>query len=122
MSKFGKIVAVIALAPLAVLALFWFDPVTTCAYPVCPFHQLTGLWCPGCGTTRALHQLLHGNVAMAFRLNSLAMLMLPLAGYLAVRGDASTLKPTWIWALLGVLVAFGVCRNIPTYPFTLLAP
>jgi hypothetical protein len=86
------------------------------------FHDLTGLWCPGCGTARALHQLLHGNVAAAFRFNALSMAMLPVAGYLVVRGDASTLKPRWIWALLAAIVAFGVLRNIPIYPFTLLAP
>jgi hypothetical protein len=103
-------------------ALFALDPGRVRILPVCPFHQLTGLWCPGCGTTRALHQVLHGNLAAAIRLNPLAMLMLPLVGYLVARGDASTLKPTWIWALLGVVVAFGVFRNIPTYPFTLLAP
>jgi len=50
------------------------------------------------------------------------MAMLPVAGYLVVRGDASTLKPRWIWALLAAIVAFGVLRNIPIYPFTLLAP
>ncbi len=106
----------------AATVLFAFDPVRVTVFPVCPFHQWTGLWCPGCGTTRALHQLLHGNVAAAFRFNALSMAMLPVAGYLIVRGDASTLKPTWIWALLVVIVAFGVLRNIPAYPFTLLAP
>jgi hypothetical protein len=103
-------------------ALFAFDPARASIYPVCMFHQMTGLWCPGCGTTRALHQLLHGNVAAAFRFNALSMALLPVAGYLMVRGDASRLKPTWIWLLLVVIVAFGVMRNIPVYPFTLLAP
>ncbi|HVM62301.1 MAG TPA: DUF2752 domain-containing protein [Verrucomicrobiae bacterium] len=102
--------------------LFAFDPVRASIYPACVFHRLTGLWCPGCGTTRALHQLLHGNVAAAFHFNALSMVILPVAGYLIVRGDVSTLKPKWIWALLAVIVAFGVLRNIPVYPFTLLAP
>lgn len=106
----------------AAAALFAFDPERVRIYPVCAFHQWTGLWCPGCGTTRALHQLLHGNVSAAFRFNALSMSMLPVAGYLIVRGDVSTLKPTWIWVLLAVVVAFGVLRNIPAYPFTLLAP
>jgi hypothetical protein len=103
-------------------ALFAFDPVRASVFPVCPFHQFTGLWCPGCGTTRALHQLLHGNLAAAFRFNALSMAMLPVAGYLIVRGDASTVKPGWIWLLLVTIVAFGVLRNIPVYPFSLLAP
>jgi hypothetical protein len=103
-------------------AVFAFDPERVRVYPVCPFHQMTGLWCPGCGTTRALHQLLHGNLAAAFRFNLLSMTLLPVAGYLVARGDATTLKPAWIWALLVVIVAFGVLRNIPAHPFTLLAP
>jgi hypothetical protein len=103
-------------------ALFAFDPGRLRILPVCPFHQVTGLWCPGCGTTRALHQLLHGNLTTAFRLNPLAILILPLVGYLVVRDDATGVKPAWIWVLLGTVVAFGVFRNIPVYPFTLLAP
>jgi hypothetical protein len=103
-------------------AVFAFDPERVHVFPVCPFHQMTGLWCPGCGTTRALHQLLHGNLAAAFRFNLLSMTLMPVAGYLVVRGDASALKPGWIWLLLVVIVAFGVLRNIPAYPFTLLAP
>ncbi|HTS19695.1 MAG TPA: DUF2752 domain-containing protein [Verrucomicrobiae bacterium] len=107
---------------LVAAVLFAFDPTRVNIYPVCAFHQLTGLWCPGCGTTRALHQLLHGNVVAAFHFNALSMAMLPVAGYLIVRGDVTTLKPGWIWVLLAVIVAFGVLRNIPVYPCTLLAP
>jgi hypothetical protein len=103
-------------------ALFAFDPARVSIFPPCVFHRLTGLWCPGCGTTRALHQLVHGNLTAAFHLNPLAISMLPVAGYLVARGDSRALKPVWIWALLGVIVAFGVLRNIPAYPFTLLAP
>ncbi len=115
-------VAVLAAAAGVGVVLFFFDPATTMLYPRCLFHEMTGLWCPGCGTTRALHLLLHGNLAAAFRFNALSMSMVPVAGYLIVRGDASTLKPAWIWLLLVVIVAFGVLRNIPAYPFTLLAP
>ena len=40
---------------------FFFNPSTHGFYPVCLFHSLTGLNCPGCGMTRALYALLHGN-------------------------------------------------------------
>jgi len=106
----------------AAAAVFAFDPARVGIFPTCPLHQMTGLWCPGCGSTRAFHQLLHGNLIAAFRFNPLAILMLPLAGYLVIRGDVSTLKPAGIWALLIAIVMFGVLRNIPVYPFTLLAP
>jgi hypothetical protein len=121
MTKIANSVMV-ATASLAVLALFWFNPTTAGFYPRCYFHELTGWYCPVCGTTRALHQLLHGNVAGAFRLNPLAISLLPLVGYFAVRGHRGTVKPIWIWMLVGVIIVFGVVRNIPAYPFTLLAP
>lgn len=103
-------------------AVFAFNPQQVSVFPPCLFHRLTGLWCPGCGTTRALHQLLHGNLTAAFRFNPLAISLLPLVGYLIVRGDVGVVKPGWIWMLLGVAITFGVLRNISAYPFALLAP
>jgi hypothetical protein len=102
--------------------LFFIDPMRMGIFPPCPLHRYTGLWCPGCGATRALHQLVHGHLAEAFRFNPLAILALPWVGYLALRNDHPLLKPSWQWALLGVVVVFGVLRNIPVHPFTLLAP
>jgi len=117
-----KAVIITALVISAGAILFVIDPMRMGIFPPCPFHRYTGLWCPGCGTTRALHQLLHGNLAAAFRCNPLAILALPWVGYLAVRDDHPLLKPGWQWVLLGAVVVFGVLRNIPVYPFTLLAP
>ena len=50
---------------------FFFNPSTHGFYPVCMFHALTGLNCPGCGTTRALYALLHGNLLLALKDNAL---------------------------------------------------
>ncbi len=50
---------------------FFFNPSTHGFYPVCLFHVLTGLNCPGCGMTRALHALLHGNFLLALKDNAL---------------------------------------------------
>lgn len=63
--------ALIILVLLAVLAFSWaFDPVDGPAfYPQCPVKWLTGLDCPGCGSARALHALLHGELGAAFRFN-----------------------------------------------------
>ena len=47
------------------LVLFCFDPRQYHFYPVCFFHQTTGLLCPGCGALRAGHQLLHGHLVSA---------------------------------------------------------
>jgi hypothetical protein len=38
-------------------------------FPRCPFLSLTGFQCPGCGSQRAIHALLHGHILYAFRMN-----------------------------------------------------
>ena len=48
------------------------DPNSTASwYPQCPFKALTGLDCPGCGVTRALHALLTGHPLRALDHNAL---------------------------------------------------
>jgi hypothetical protein len=118
--------------------LFLFNPASSGFYPPCPFHKLTGLYCPGCGSLRASHQLLHGNLFSALDLNPLMVLSLPFLGYslisysmmnsgrLACRAGRRFpqifLPPILIWMILGVILAFWVLRNIPAYPFSVLAP
>lgn len=125
-----------AAVPLSVLAggvvLRVFDPATSAFFPPCPFHYLTGLYCPGCGSLRAIHQLLHGNLQAAWAMNPLAVLLLPFVGYglaaeafVQIRGRRLTrwiLPGFWIQVLCGIIVVFGVIRNLPLYPFNLLAP
>lgn len=110
-------------------ALFWLDPATAGVFPPCPFRALTGLRCPGCGTLRALHQLLHGELVAALRLNPLMVIsIVPLAlwlvafylfpGYLAAMQERLGAGP--VWAVLIVVLVFWIFRNIPCYPFCLL--
>jgi hypothetical protein len=111
---------------------FAADPAASRWYPHCPFHLLTGYACPGCGALRALHQLLHGHLRAAARLNALALVVGPyLAFELAVSGvQAATgrsgraphLPAAWLRALVVLTLAFGVLRNLPFAPFTLLRP
>lgn len=35
-------------------------------FPPCPFHRLTGYYCPGCGGTRAVRALFRGHLAASF--------------------------------------------------------
>jgi len=60
----------ICMAALAAF-LYWFDPAETPLYPPCLVRLYTGLSCPGCGATRALHALLHLRLDEAWRLNPL---------------------------------------------------
>jgi len=50
-----------------------YDPAEAHFFPQCPLHALTGLYCPGCGTTRVFHHLLHGDPAGAFAMNPLML-------------------------------------------------
>ena len=100
--------------------------------PGCMFLRLTGLYCPGCGTGRAIRELASGDVAGALRMNAFTLLALP-AIVLALGRDALTglglARPgrgsaTVLWpiAIAAIVVAFWVLRNVPIWPFELLAP
>ena len=107
--------AIVAAVAVVSAILFFVDPTDSSVYPMCLFHSLTGLHCPGCGTLRALHQLLHMNLADAFL--SRAMV--------GIRGKSLPrvfVPAGWIWALLVIIIAFWFLRNVPLYPFSLLAP
>lgn len=108
---------------LAVAGLIYtFDPARTTGYPLCLFHRFTGLHCPGCGMLRALHHLAHGRVLTALGYNPLLVLGLfagpPILWWYRTR----PLPPALIWIALAAVVLFGVARNLPWWPFTLLAP
>jgi len=63
----------------AAIVLFFFDPATYGFYPPCVFRTIFGAACPGCGSLRAMHQLLRGNFAAAWALNPMLMIAGPLA-------------------------------------------
>ena len=111
--------------------LFVLNPEEGSFYPPCPFHRLTGLYCPGCGSLRAVNQMLHGNLAAAFGLNPLMVLSLPFLGYCLIsprvhavtkRAPAGFIPAFWIWLILLVIILYWVLRNLPFYPFNFLAP
>ncbi|MEE1348254.1 MAG: DUF2752 domain-containing protein, partial [Bacteroidales bacterium] len=54
-----------------------FDPARSGLFPHCPFLMMTGFKCPGCGSQRAIHSLLHLDFATAFRYNAMLVLSLP---------------------------------------------
>jgi hypothetical protein len=116
----------------AAALLYWVPPAEHSGYPTCPFHDLTGLHCPGCGTLRCLHALLHGNLPQALAYNVLTVLALPflLAWYarlgLAAWRDrppkARRVPARWVRVLFAVILAYWVLRNLPWFPFDQLAP
>lgn len=106
---------------LAVGLLHVRDPGEPGSYLSCPFLGLTGLACPGCGGLRAVHALTGGDLALAWELNPLAVVLVPLvvAAWAAWLTAALCRRPAWqpgtaaILGLAVVLVAFWVLRNIP---------
>jgi Protein of unknown function (DUF2752) len=97
--------------------LYTFPPVMTAFYPQCVFKQVTGLDCPGCGTTRALHALLHGSVVEAFHFNPMLFVMMFVGGFAVpsvMRGETPRfLYARWFgWGSFFVLIGWWVLRNI----------
>ncbi len=101
--------------------------------PGCLFKQFTGLDCPGCGMTRAAHATFHGKLGEAFRFNPVGMILLPLAlagvgieliGW--IRGKPLPFRLSvgvmGNWIIVWLVISFWVLRNLPWWPFTLLAP
>lgn len=54
-----------------------YDPANNNIFPKCPINYFTGYKCPGCGSQRALHELLNGNLKNAFYQNQLLVLSIP---------------------------------------------
>lgn len=97
----------------------------------CPFHTITGFYCPGCGITRCIISLLHFDFYRAFRYNPLVFILLPFIGlyilyklyiWIFEKEDKVTEKlvgyPMYI--LIIILLIYGILRN--TSLFSWLAP
>ena len=114
----------LAALALALLAQQVFDPFRT-DVPLCLVHRLTGLDCPGCGATRAVHALLDGDLPLALRNNVLIVVALPIAGaglvlwaVRRVQGRVLGPPPPAVLVTLAVLaLVFAVLRNLQAFWF-----
>jgi hypothetical protein len=115
------VVGVAVLAATAYLGLT--DPYRPGAHLACPVLALTGWYCAGCGGQRAVHELARLDLAGAWAMNPLVVLLAPVAvvawaqwlrrrrGHRPPgRLTRSSLVP---WVLVVVVVAFAVLRNAP---------
>ncbi|MBI5835297.1 MAG: DUF2752 domain-containing protein [Armatimonadetes bacterium] len=109
---------VIALLSAAVLFFYWrIDPYGLPGPLFCWFRRLTGWYCPGCGSTRALHAMMHGDLRAVLAYNVLAPVAL--IGALILAWMSPRRLPRWFWVgALATAVVFGVVRNL----FSVLAP
>ena len=118
--------SLILVVVLAVLLLFGFlyyalDPSTSGAFPKCGFLSLTGYKCAGCGSQRAVHALLHGDVVGAFKYNALLLIAIPwitFCLFLEMRRTRyprlyARLNPELLMLLfLGLVIMWWILRNI----------
>lgn len=111
-----------ALLVLAMCFIFYtLDPSVCRLFPRCPFLSLTGWECPGCGSQRALHSLLHLHIIDALHYNVLLVLSIPYIALLlsaeAYRTRFSKFylhvhKPVYVWCYLAAVILWGVVRNL----------
>ncbi|MBO4427384.1 MAG: DUF2752 domain-containing protein [Bacteroidales bacterium] len=113
------ILAVIAVVVL-ILVYALLDPASL-PFPRCPFLMLTGFKCPGCGSQRALHQLLGLHIGEAFRYNAALVVCIPLVAFLFAadlfkkrlpRLYGASRHPALGWTVLAALLAWWLLRNV----------
>ncbi|GLU45926.1 DUF2752 domain-containing protein [Nocardiopsis ansamitocini] len=122
-------VGVVGLA--AAVMVHFIDPNEPGNYPTCPWLMLTGTFCPGCGTTRAVAALTHLDVLGAAQMNIFAVAVVPFVAfwyikwlYQSFRPPKATrttmASPVWLYLLLAAILLYWLVRNLPFGAF--LAP
>lgn len=113
------VVALVLLVP-GLTLLYLYNPEEVSFFPPCMSKLITHYDCPGCGTTRALHNLLHGNIAAAWHYNRFLFVAVPFVIFLAAGmysrpGSRLRRASEWRWLApltLVVVVAWWVLRNV----------
>lgn len=95
--------------------------------PSCYLYELTGIYCPGCGCTRAVYALIHGDVILSLKQNPLVIVSLAALFVLYIelvfRAFGKKLRTFvhskyFLWAAFIAIMIYTVLRNI----FPQLAP
>ena len=131
MKKRIAIVAAAAFFAAAALLYLYFTAEGEGAGIPCIFHQLTGFYCSGCGSSRALRSALHLDFYQALRYNAVFTLALPFfavyfgslsISYIHFGKDRISGKISMkiIYIFVAVALVYGILRNIPAFSF--LAP
>ncbi|QDV58391.1 DUF2752 domain-containing protein [Rosistilla oblonga] len=125
--RIGLAIAAVATIAASAVVLHRFEPNANSWYPKCPLHEMTGLHCPGCGTTRAAREILHGDLATAVQLNPLTVIGGPIFLMMLWRNRrrrqaGKPTKPLLGWAFLVLLILYFVARNVPSPTRSWFAP
>ncbi len=123
MKKKNKFIVGI-LVLLLVSLYYFFNPTVSNFFPKCPFYIMTGLFCPGCGSQRAIHDMMHLNIFEAINHNALMFFKFTfgIGLYLYSKKKFSDLiyHPKSPLIIFGIIFLFGVLRNLDRFHF--LAP
>ncbi len=112
----------------AALLYYLFNPSGQLFFPKCPFHEHLGIYCAGCGSQRAIHDLLHLRIGEAISHN---LLLLPALLFILLEGFYRIVWPQkespfyhkWTpWIVLILIIGFMILRNLKGWPFEYLAP
>lgn len=131
MKKRTVIVLAAALFAAAALLYLYFTGEGEGAGIPCMLYQITGFYCSGCGSSRALRSILHFDFYQALRYNAIFTLGLPLLGayfgalavsYIRFGKDkiSGKIPMNLVWIFIAAALVYGVLRNIPVLSF--LAP
>lgn len=117
------LVVLLVLAALLVIGAVYYalDPSASGLFPRCVFLSMTGYKCPGCGSQRAIHALLHGDVIEAFKYNALLLVAVPWIS-LCLYAESRRVRnprlyarlnaPLLIWLFLAMVLIWWLLRNI----------
>lgn len=117
---FWAIVVTISLIALAI-AYYLFDPVEVKWMPKCMWKVATATDCPGCGSQRMAHALMHGDFRGAWHANAYALCMIPVIIFLLClefakarypKLYATVHRPAVITSLAATVILWWVLRNL----------
>lgn len=89
-------------------------------FPKCPFRELTGLYCPGCGNTRSIIHLLEGHILTSLRYNVVPIILFLIFTLLYIEWVSIAFKQhkallprsTAFWVIfVSILMAYLLLRN-----------
>lgn len=122
LSKRAWVATIIAaLAIVLAIVYYYFDPVEARWMPRCLWKVATGTECPGCGSQRMAHALMHGDISGAWHANAFALCIIPLIGFLFALEQNRDKWPNvyrkvhapWvIWTLAVAVLVWWIGRNL----------
>lgn len=130
--KFFKLLIIFIFLSILGYLYFRYDPINNLLFPKCPLLQTTGIYCPGCGSQRATHALLHFDLINVFKINLLFLPTILLVMYHVGIQIINKILNTHYTSILDhskapvvtlvVVILFWILRNLPYFPFSYLAP